>query len=220
MALPTGQNLPSLTLPQQQLLDSNIAESRSIDRALEQIDDWALQGEVQRFRTLTAHVTMLHDHTLNARYALAASTQDLQDSVARLSCSDIYVQIQQALENEEDEFIWLATADLHTTMKKVARRPVKPTDNYCRWCQHKGHNEVDCWIFQQCRLCDRFGHITENCCTPHRLCSVTTGCNVPMDHSGYRHDCKARLYFMDKTLGFAFRLNKDSSRIKHWLDSI
>ncbi len=185
VALPTGQNIPVLTPSQQRFLDCDVVDSRSIDHTLKRINNWGLQGEIQRFRTLRARVAILHEDALHTRRALATATQALQASTTHLSRSDTFVRIQQALEDEEDEFVWLATADLRTALKKVARSPLDPADTYCCWCQHKGHDEVDCWIFQQCCLCTRFGHVTEDCRSPHRFCSVTTGCDVPLDHSEY-----------------------------------
>ncbi len=219
-AIPTGQNLPHLTLPQQRLLDCNMAESRTIDRALAKVDSWPLQGELQHFRTLRARVAMLHEETLCSRGNLATATQELQESIDQLSRSNIYVHIQQALEDENDEFTWLATSNLCAMMKKIVRRLVESADSYCRWCQRPGHDEVDCWVFQQCRFCERFGHATKDCRTPHRLCSVSTGCHVPLDHSNYHSNCKARPYYIDDTLGFALRLDQNSSRIERWLDSV
>ncbi len=84
-AIPTRQNLPRLTLPQQRLLDCNAAESRTIDRTLAKVDSWPLQGELQCFHTLRARIAMLHEETLCSRGNLATTTQELQESIDRLS---------------------------------------------------------------------------------------------------------------------------------------
>ncbi len=92
-----------------------------IDRALKELDDWPLQGEIQRFRSLKAKVAVLLEDVRTWRKELAISTQDLQDSVDRLSQSDAYVRIQHVLDEEPDYTLWLAAYDLRSVMYKVTK---------------------------------------------------------------------------------------------------
>src|SRR6266404_3412699 len=216
-ALPMGHDLPHLTAPQQRLLDCTAPEAYLIDRAFRKLDNWPLQGEVQRFRTLWAQVAVMHDAILHLRRDLSTSTQELQESIDRLSQSDAYRRLQQVLEDEDDQFQWLAAADLRATLQKTTSRPIEPADDYCRWCQRIGHAEADCWVFCTCHFCERYGHIAADCRTPHRLCSPDSGCKVPADHSNYQRDCWARPYFIDNT-GNALRLTPGGTAFETWAD--
>jgi len=179
-AIPTGQNLPRLTLPQQRLLDCNMAESRTIDRALAKVDSWP-SGRAPTFRTLRL-VLLCSTKRLYAPGQFGNATQELQESIDQLSRSNIYVHIQQALEDENDEFTWLATSNLCAMMKKIVRRLVESADSYCRCVNVQdmtksivgSSNSVD-----SVALWTRYKGLPYS----HRLCSVSTGCHVPLDHS-------------------------------------
>ena len=63
---------------------------------------------------------------------------------------------------------------------------------YCVWCHSESHDPKDCAVFFQCFYCERFGHQTHQCYTPHHACRET--CVVSPTHIKYHRKCRTRPY--------------------------
>ena len=70
-----------LTAPQQRVFDPGMLTSNVIDQALEQLDNWALRAEVDRYRFNVDQLEAKHKTMVQLRTEIQAVTEDIHSSI-------------------------------------------------------------------------------------------------------------------------------------------
>ena len=183
---------PLLTAPQQRVFDPEMVTTLIIDHALEDLDDWPLRAEVDRYRYYTNDLAAKHRTLAQLRAEIRTTTGELHESVFRLSQANAYQRVKDRTHLEDDVSFFISNADLRQHFRDVDAAPYL-TNAYCTWCQTESHESKYCPIFHVCTYCRKYGHEESRCYTPHKFCE-TRQCLVDRRHSRYNRSCRARPY--------------------------
>ncbi len=184
-----NRGLPIMTLPQQRIFDPDLVAATDVNRALQQIDDWPLQAEVQFYRSTTLMLDNYHEQVNTLRQQIATATEDIKKSVWRLSQGNVYRRVQNVLNREGDHALWVSNRELRSQMHRASQTP-ENADVLCKWCQTATHDTLNCWLFLRCYYCGKYGHEGVACYNPHQGCD--SDCHVPSSHPKYQRPCPAR----------------------------
>ena len=184
-------NRTLLMAPQQRTFDPGMLTSNLIDQALEQIDDWGLKAEVDRYRFNVDQMEAKHKTMVQLRAEIQGVTEDIHSSIYRLSQADAYQRIKNVLQHNDDVALFIPNNELRAHFRQIDSTP-RLTDVYCTWCQTGSHDLRYCPIFWVCTYCHKYGHAEEKCYYPHKFCH--TFCLVEREHPRYGRPCRSRPY--------------------------
>ena len=180
-----------LTAPQQRVFDPGMLTSVVIDQTLEQLDDWALRAEVDRYRFNVDQLEAKHKTMVQLRAEIQAVTEDVHSSIYRLSQANAYQRIKDVLRHNDDVALFIPNSELRTHFRHVNSAPYL-ADAYCTWCQTGSHDLCNCPIFWVCTYCRKYGHAEAKCYSPHKYCQ--SFCLVEREHPRYNRPCRSRPY--------------------------
>ena len=160
---------PLLTLPQQHVFNPSMVTSLIIDHALEDLDDWPLRAEVDRYRHYTNDLEAKHRTLAQLQAEIRTVTGKIHESIFRLSQSNTYQRVKDHTQLEEDVSFFISNADLCQHFQDVNAAPYA-TNAYCTWCQTESHDPKNCLIFHVCMYCRKYGHEELHCYTLHKFC--------------------------------------------------
>ena len=180
-----------LTAPPQRVFDPGMLTSTVIDQTLEQLDDWALRAEVDRYRFNVDQLEAKHKTMVQLRAEIQSVTEDVHSSIYRLSQANAYQRIKDVLRHNDDVALFIPNSELRTHFRHVDSTP-HLTDAYCTWCQTGSHDLRNCPIFWVCTYCWKYGHAEAKCYSPHKYCQ--SFCLVEREHPRYNQPCRSRPY--------------------------
>lgn len=125
---------PLLTAPQQRVFDPEMVTTLIIDHALEDIDDWPLCAEVDRYRYYTNDLAAKHRTLTQLRAEIHTTTGEIHKSVFCLSQANAYQHVKDRTQLEDDVSFFLSNTELRQHFQEVDAAPYL-TNVYCTWCQ-------------------------------------------------------------------------------------
>ena len=101
-----------LTAPQQHVFDPGMLTSNIINQALEQLDDWALRAEVDRYCFNVDQLEAKHKTMVQLRTEIQAITEDIHSSIYRHSQANAYQRIKDLLHHNDDVALFIPNSEL------------------------------------------------------------------------------------------------------------
>jgi hypothetical protein len=184
---------PALTRKQRYSFEADQPFSRLVDWALDQEGDDTLKAEVARYRAMTKRASRIANHIAALREDLADITQQRFQSAKSLADANAYCRIAPRVIYSTPPLNQLMDNQVHHARDFFddpwADRPRRDTF-LCSWCGADDHNVEDCKPLTKCEYCDRWGHCSDFCQTPHDACSINEPCRIPREHARWGlHTC-------------------------------
>jgi hypothetical protein len=189
--------LPALTRKQRYSFDADQPFFRLVDWAVDQEEDDTLKAEVTHYRALNKRASCIANHIAALRADLEDVTKQRFESVKALMDANTYYRIAPRV-------IYSMPPLTHMTDNQVnhacnhfndpwADCPCHDT-LHCTWCDSDNHNVEDCRPLLKCKYCNRWGHCSDFCRTPHDACQVNKLCHVPCKHARWGlHTCSSNV---------------------------
>jgi len=169
-----------------------------VDWAIDQEEDDTLKAEVICYRALNKRASRIANHIVALRTDLEDIAKQRFKSVKALTDANAYYRIAPHI-------IYSTPPLTHMTDNQVnharnhfndpwANHPCYDTLHYT-WCDSNDHNVEDCKPLTKCEYCDRWGHCSDFCRTPHDTCQIDKPCCIPREHARWGlHTCPSDVH--------------------------
>jgi hypothetical protein len=186
---------PALTCKQRYSFDADQPFSRLVDWAVNQEEDDTLKAEVTRYRALNKRASRIANHIVALRVDLEDVAKQRFESVKALTDANAYYRIAPRVIYSTPPLTYMTDNQVNHARNYFddpwADRPHHDTF-HCAWCDSNDHNIEDCKPLLKCEYCNRWGHDSDFCRTPHDACQVDKPCRIPREHARWGlHTCSS-----------------------------
>jgi hypothetical protein len=164
-----------------------------VDWAVDQEEDDTLKAEVTRYRALNKRASRIANHIAALRADLEDVAKQRFESAKALTDANAYYCIAPRIIYSTPPLTYMTDNQVNHARNYFddpwADRPCHNT-LHCAWCDGDDHNVENCKPLLKCEYCNRWGHCSNFCHTPHDACQVDKPCHIPREHARWGlHTC-------------------------------